>query len=59
MKDVAKQYDVEKYIKYKHSIRGATWNEGKSKWEIRVENEDGVVFADECDVFINASGVLK
>lgn len=59
MKDVAKKYQVEDYIRYKHSIRGATWKEEKGKWEIEVENPDNSTFIDECDVFVNASGVLK
>ena len=59
MKDVAKRYEVEKYIRLRHSVESATWNESKGKWDIQVKNGDGAVFKDECEVFINASGVLK
>jgi cation diffusion facilitator CzcD-associated flavoprotein CzcO len=59
LKDVAAKYEVEQYIRYQHSIIGATWNEEKGKWEIQVERPDKSVFTDECDVFVNASGVLK
>lgn len=59
MKDVAKRYEVEKYIRLRHSVESAIWNESKGKWDILVKNGDGVVFEDECEVFINASGILK
>ena len=59
MHDVADKYDCKKYIKCQHSIKSAIWNETKGKWELKVENEQGVIFLDEADVFINAGGVLK
>lgn len=59
MKDVANKYEVEQYIRYRHSIQSAVWREEKGKWDIGVENGEGVRFTDECDVFINASGILK
>jgi cation diffusion facilitator CzcD-associated flavoprotein CzcO len=58
MKDVAKKYEVAKYIKLQHLVESAIWDEEKGKWEIQVRN-DSTLFRDECDVFINASGVLK
>lgn len=58
MKDVAKQYEVEQFIRLEHSVEGAVWREDKGKWDITVRNGDRT-FTDECDVFINASGVLK
>jgi cation diffusion facilitator CzcD-associated flavoprotein CzcO len=59
MHKVADKYDCNKYIKYQHTIKSAIWNEEKAKWEIEVENADRIVFKDEVDVFVNASGVLK
>lgn len=60
MKDVAERYQVHQYIRLRHSVESAVWNEGNGKWEIRVKNlDDGAVVTDECDVFINASGILK
>ncbi|KAH8695551.1 hypothetical protein BGW36DRAFT_418250 [Talaromyces proteolyticus] len=59
MKDVAKQYQVEQYIRYKHSVKGAQWREEKGKWDIEIGKDDGSSFIDECDVFVNASGVLN
>jgi cation diffusion facilitator CzcD-associated flavoprotein CzcO len=59
MHGVADKYDCNRFIKYKHSVRSATWNEAKGKWGIRVQNGDGTTLHDEVDVFINAGGVLK
>lgn len=59
MKDVANRYDAEKYIKYSHAVKGARWNEARGKWEVTVQNADGPSFVDDCDVFVNAGGVLK
>lgn len=58
MKDVARQYDLEKYIKYGHKVTQAIWAEGTGKWNLTVESE-GKLFRDECDIFINAGGILK
>ncbi|KAJ6190510.1 hypothetical protein N7519_000531 [Penicillium mononematosum] len=58
MKDVAKQYEVEKYIRLQHSVESAIWNEEKGKWELQIRN-GATLIRDECDVFINASGVLN
>lgn len=58
MKDVAKQYEVEKYIRLQHSVERAVWNEKKGKWDLKIRS-GSTLFNDECDVFINASGVLK
>lgn len=58
MKDVAKQYEVEKYIRLQHSVESAIWNEERGKWDLQIRNGSSLI-RDECDVFINASGVLK
>lgn len=59
MKGVARKYDAEKLMKFRHSVKGARWDEARGKWVLQVELPEGGVVADECDVFINAGGVLK
>ncbi|KAL2848916.1 hypothetical protein BJY01DRAFT_262438 [Aspergillus pseudoustus] len=59
MHGVADKYDCNRYIKYRHSIKGALWNEEDAKWEISVQGPDGAIFQDRVDVFINAGGVLN
>lgn len=52
------KYDVEKYIKYQHSVKSACWDEDEGKWTVTVQIGDRT-FDKKCDVFINAGGVLK
>lgn len=59
MHKVSEKYDCNRFIKYKHSITGATWDEKRGKWNIQIKNGDGGTLLDEADVFINAGGVLK
>ncbi|KAL2864081.1 flavin-containing monooxygenase [Aspergillus lucknowensis] len=59
MHGVADRFDCTRFIKYRHTIRGAVWDEEDGKWEVSVEGPDGSVFQDRVDVFINAGGVLN
>ena len=59
MKDTAQKYGAERYIKYRHSVQDARWNDQTGKWNVKVRNDAGDVFDDQSDVFINAAGVLK
>jgi len=34
----AKKFDVYKYIKFKHMLKGATWDAEAGKWHIRLED---------------------
>ena len=59
MHEVADKYNCKKYIKLRHTIQSAKWNESKGKWELEIKNGDGNILMDEVYVFINAGGVLK
>lgn len=66
---------MKKYIQTSHKINGATWIEERQKWQIQIvqtdgrdlvvsdgvsrEGEQGEVFIEECDIFINASGAYN
>jgi cation diffusion facilitator CzcD-associated flavoprotein CzcO len=58
MHDVADKYECKQYIRFRHTIRSAVWEEDKGKWVLEVENSEGRL-RDEVDVFVNAGGVLK
>lgn len=58
MKSVAKQYDCEKYISYSHRVCSARWVEDSGVWILTGENSAGV-FRAECNILINAGGVLR
>jgi cation diffusion facilitator CzcD-associated flavoprotein CzcO len=55
---VADKYHCKEYFQYNHEITAATWDEKSGKWNLKVRNAQGD-FDDQCDVFINAGGLLK
>jgi cation diffusion facilitator CzcD-associated flavoprotein CzcO len=63
MHHVADRYECKQYIRFRHTIRSAVWEEGMGKWVLEVENGQGKegerILRDEVDVFVNAWGVLK
>ncbi|KAL2853502.1 hypothetical protein BJX68DRAFT_264970 [Aspergillus pseudodeflectus] len=58
MHNVADKYECKQYIRFRHTIRSAVWEEDKGKWVLEVENSEGRL-RDEVDVFVNAGGVLN
>jgi cation diffusion facilitator CzcD-associated flavoprotein CzcO len=51
---------VNKYVKLKHQIERAEWNNEKGKWIFQVRDiEKDRVFEDEADYYVNAGGVLN
>lgn len=58
LKNTCKKYGVEECIRYRHSITRAEWNDISGKWILDIKG-DSAPFQDECDIFVNAGGVLK
>ncbi|OCK73333.1 FAD/NAD-P-binding domain-containing protein [Lepidopterella palustris CBS 459.81] len=59
-KSVVDKYNLRKYIKLRHRIDRAEWDEKRAKWIVSVSNlEDGTTFDDECDVFLNCGGIFN
>lgn len=59
-KGFGKKYDLMKYIKTRHRIIEARWQDRESLWTVKVEDlESGQSFEDQCDVLINAGGYLN
>ena len=58
--EFAEKYDLNKYINVNHQVVEAVWDEVRAKWTVGVRNNaNGTQFAQECDIFINASGILN
>lgn len=56
----AKKYELRKYIKLRHQVSGAVWNDKTGQWGVEIANlENGSVIHDSCDIFISAVGVLN
>lgn len=56
---LVEKHGLDKYIRLEHRVTSARWSEETSKWFISVVGANGKEFVDECDIFINASGVLN
>ncbi|KAH9479351.1 Putative sterigmatocystin biosynthesis monooxygenase stcW [Psilocybe cubensis] len=56
----SKKYELEKYIKLKHQVSKATWDDKKGGWDVEIANlSNGNVIQDSCDILVNAAGVLN
>ncbi|KIX07125.1 uncharacterized protein Z518_05102 [Rhinocladiella mackenziei CBS 650.93] len=55
LKAVVYHYGINEYISFKHSVNKAVWNENRGKWTVSVAGQG----AFECDILINASGILN
>lgn len=54
------KYDLMKYIKLRHEITAARWEETEKLWTVTVEDStSGQRFEDHCDILINAGGYLN
>lgn len=58
-KDIATKFNLEKYIKFKSSVKSAIWNEEKAQYDLKVETADGTMCDDYCDILISGSGILN
>ncbi|KAH8886537.1 FAD/NAD(P)-binding domain-containing protein [Thozetella sp. PMI_491] len=59
LRGIVDKYDLMSSIKLKHTIKGAEWSEGTSKWTISIEGPDGELMNDMCDIFLNGGGLLN
>lgn len=54
------EHDLAKYCKTSHRVVGATWDDQKGAWLVEVSDlSNGCVFLHECDILVNASGILN
>ncbi|KAF9006158.1 hypothetical protein BDQ17DRAFT_1389720 [Cyathus striatus] len=59
-KEFSEKYDLRKYCKFRHMISSAIWDDNKGQWDVEITdlNTNNVV-KDQCDILINAAGVLN
>ncbi|KAI9786495.1 MAG: hypothetical protein M1839_006955 [Geoglossum umbratile] len=56
----SQKYNLGRYIKTRHQIVGAQWDETHSRWDVRVTDlATGRTFVDTCHVLVNAGGILN
>ncbi|THV00416.1 FAD/NAD-P-binding domain-containing protein [Dendrothele bispora CBS 962.96] len=56
---LVEKFGLQRYFHLSHEVIRAEWLDDQKKWRIAVRGPDGKEFEDECDVFINAGGVLN
>ncbi|KAF7187781.1 FAD-binding monooxygenase moxY [Pseudocercospora fuligena] len=58
--DFAEKYHLHPYVRTKHQVTGAIWNDEQAGWDISVKDvSTDTEFSDSCDILINASGILN
>jgi cation diffusion facilitator CzcD-associated flavoprotein CzcO len=57
---VAKNYNLEKYVRLSHQVVSARWDEATIQWQVGVKNMvTGEVVSDSADFLINGGGIIK
>lgn len=57
---MAERFDLMKYMKLRHEIVGAEWDEEGGVWNVKIKNLiTGTEFTDTAEIFINGGGILK
>ncbi|KIW95808.1 uncharacterized protein Z519_02872 [Cladophialophora bantiana CBS 173.52] len=59
LQDTADKFDLHRFVKLKHRVCQANWNDDSGKWVFKVQRPDGSTFTDEADIFLNTSGALN
>lgn len=58
--DFADKNELHKYIRLQHQVVGANWDDEKGRWDVAVTDlVSGNIINDQCDILINASGILN
>lgn len=55
----ATEYDLEQYAVFDTEVLSGEWDRNAGKWLVTLRGKDGVVFADQCDVLVNGSGIFN
>lgn len=60
LKGIADKYELYKYVRLRHRVSSAWWDEEAGLWKVDIVNQDtGEIVHDSGHVLINGSGVLK
>ncbi|CAI6336779.1 unnamed protein product [Periconia digitata] len=57
--DFARKYDLYPYCKFNHRVVAADWKEEQGSWQVLVQDETGTTTSTECDILVNATGILS
>ncbi|KIW16980.1 hypothetical protein PV08_04171 [Exophiala spinifera] len=59
LQDVVETYDLNKYAVYGIEVLKAEWLEDQGQWKITLRRENGEIFEDFADFYINGGGILN
>jgi len=56
----ATKYGLHDYVKTKHQVSGAYWNEERGGYDVKIQDlKAGREISDHCDILVNAGGILN
>lgn len=59
-RDTAKNFDLEKDIKFQNEVVEALWNEEDGLWMLKIrDGSTGAIVEDQCHFLVNGGGFLK
>ncbi|EXJ78174.1 hypothetical protein A1O3_09335 [Capronia epimyces CBS 606.96] len=60
IKRVAEKYGTHRYLKLRHEVVGAAWQDSEAKWSVQVKDlASGTTFTDSCDFLVVSTGILN
>lgn len=59
LQEVVQTYGLDKYAVYGIEVLKAEWQENEGKWKITLKRENGEIFEDWADFYINGGGILR
>jgi cation diffusion facilitator CzcD-associated flavoprotein CzcO len=58
IKSTATKWELEQFVQYNARATDSIWDDNAGKWKLKFER-DGQQLHDECDILVNATGILK
>lgn len=59
IKKTVDQYNLARDMKFKHRVTAADFDESKGQWDLQIENHEGHLFTEHCNILISATGFLS
>jgi cation diffusion facilitator CzcD-associated flavoprotein CzcO len=59
IRDTAREYDVDRHIRFGHRVVGARWSSEDARWTVTAEREDGETVELTCGFFFGCSGYYR
>ncbi|KIY03064.1 uncharacterized protein Z520_01531 [Fonsecaea multimorphosa CBS 102226] len=59
LKDFAVKNDLEKFVRFRHKVQEARWDQERGVWQLKGQQADGSDFTDEGEILASCHGVLN